>query len=783
MFSFLKKKKITKIYKTPSNIEPVANIYESKTNLHYVLYKEDYSTWHIYYFVLSDTINKYVQFVFVILKNPIENSPLNQYNFKNSLNEDVFVLELYNDESIISELDVVSLENHERIYETLKSLKIAETIEDNKIAEFVSSLYKSKALKFNSINEYKTYQIETPTQETIEPNIKKEEKPIEEKTKSVEKEREVEEKFSFEKLKEELNKEEESLQITTPEKIVSFVGFKFDKTGEKYEIKNSKPVQVFLNGDTAIKQLSTHTLITGKTGSGKTSFNLLLIDFLLRNDVSVIAFDVKEQSIDYSSYIIKSAEKSSDIAKYMNEKQNGKERGIISKEQIPQKSSLKDNNKTLTGKEIVPIIIWNKDLELGEKNIKYLTKINILGTDFLDRLASTENIEERKAIIKNYKDYLENIFLNYISLINHHNKISSQDVAMKLVEEVMNFNEKTNYEYEPSSKDFNIMFENSVRSIGEKVNEVYIKRLIDENKLQNYIDIDSGVNLYKMIRDILSNKKIFYMVLNINPSLSAFYFFYIHYILSEPEIIQLAEMKSGLRFAIFVDEAEYLTENTDIAQQMLIAEQVDRSKGIGLVLSSQQVFKKDFSAQSSIGNNILFSPQSSDLTSIKSKFSNIKNIQKVAKSPFIFVTDSDVLFVDSNNNIIRDTIIATIPNFVYSSSLQDYGVQAYLNNAARYFVTSNPSSLEKIIPVISISGETQIKAEDFQKQIIKFKKYIKGKNITDADLNYIIGILISYATQNSDNKLLSQMMLIKNEDMKDKISSISKILNTLDFNI
>ena len=802
---FFNKKPKQEIHKitTISNLKPIFNIYTSEDNLHYILYKEKYSnSLSIYYFATKDLTSTYVSFVFLILKNPIETGDfdLKQYHFKNKLNEDCYVLELFNDSKINSDSGVVSLSDTSKIYEIIKLLKISESNDDDEFAQSIAIMFNTKTLAYNSLGFYKEIK---PQEKEIKQKVEtKTEAEAEEKDSYVSSEKEIlpkpqeedtneEEEFSINKLKNDLKTETKILSFNNDEKSASFIGYKLDSSGEKYDISNLKPVKIFLNGKTALKQLSSHLLITGKSGSGKTSFNLSLINFLLRNDISVVAFDVKQQSIDYSSLIIKEAEQNKNLLSFIQMNPNEKLRGTLAEDDLIQKKSLKDNTKTLSGKEIVPLILWNKQAELGDRNSKYFTRINILGTDFLERYNSVNDEVEKKAIIVSFKDYLETTLTNYVSLINKHNKIQNSDVALKLVDEILSFYEKTNYKYDLTNKDFNKLFETSVNDVSDKVNEVYIKNLVESNRFQNYIDLDSGVNLYKEIKEILKQDKVFYLVLNIDSDLSAFYLFYIHYILSEQNLIKYAKLNSGLRFAVIIDEAEFLSTDERLIREIKIAEQVDRSKGISIILDSQQAFKKDFSAQTSIGNNILFSPQSSDLNSIKSKFSNIQNISKIIKTSFLFASDSDLLFVDENNNIVKDSIIRTIPNFVYSEGLANFGVDKYLTLALKYFLKQSSSKLSKFIPSTMFFGTAQIDNNELIKQILEIKKYIseikkRKDDISDenSNINYIIGVLELFAKQQNDNKMLSELEVISSKtEIKEKVLNISKILQSSNLNI
>jgi hypothetical protein len=382
---FFNKKPKQEIHKitTISNLKPIFNIYTSEDNLHYILYKEKYSnSLSIYYFATKDLTSTYVSFVFLILKNPIETGDfdLKQYHFKNKLNEDCYVLELFNDSKINSDSGVVSLSDTSKIYEIIKLLKISESNDDDEFAQSIAIMFNTKTLAYNSLGFYKEIK---PQEKEIKQKVEtKTEAEAEEKDSYVSSEKEIlpkpqeedtneEEEFSINKLKNDLKTETKILSFNNDEKSASFIGYKLDSSGEKYDISNLKPVKIFLNGKTALKQLSSHLLITGKSGSGKTSFNLSLINFLLRNDISVVAFDVKQQSIDYSSLIIKEAEQNKNLLSFIQMNPNEKLRGTLAEDDLIQKKSLKDNTKTLSGKEIVPLILGinKQNLEIEIQNI------------------------------------------------------------------------------------------------------------------------------------------------------------------------------------------------------------------------------------------------------------------------------------------------------------------------------------------------------------------------------------------------------------------------------
>ena len=157
---FFNKKPKQEIHKitTISNLKPIFNIYTSEDNLHYILYKEKYSnSLSIYYFATKDLTSTYVSFVFLILKNPIETGDfdLKQYHFKNKLNEDCYVLELFNDSKINSDSGVVSLSDTSKIYEIIKLLKISESNDDDEFAQSIAIMFNTKTLAYNSLGFYK----------------------------------------------------------------------------------------------------------------------------------------------------------------------------------------------------------------------------------------------------------------------------------------------------------------------------------------------------------------------------------------------------------------------------------------------------------------------------------------------------------------------------------------------------------------------------------------------------------------------------------------------------
>lgn len=690
-----------------------------------------------------------------------------KFLFKNDNGDDLSIIILFDIDSVkyaVAET-TFTIDNYKELGTIIDKFGIGKTLIDDSLARIILSASVEGIKKINSISllNYKEVQFEDyengPADNFKKSSIKKEQIITEQQ---VEPEKTVFDKKETEEVKKS-SKSENTVAtefFTSNTKILSepmsditqkvkeiksqhktkidphyFVGYKIKVDGNsvdntyswEYDINQNKaPVKIYFSPKDFNKILTTHMFISGKTGSGKTSFNNNLIHSLLYHGVNIFAFDIKSGSIDYSSTLIKKPESSDRI---LNEIMNSErykgtlkpEKNIMfTKEDIPQEA-LKLLNpsiggfKNRFGNDIVPIVIYNNPDEL--ENIRSFTTLNILDNQLRLELVKLtqeqkngkENSAEYNAGKQEYKEGLNLMLTVYFRVLSQKSSISSDKfisvIADFVTNKIITFMEKTGFSVFPTNFDFAnwihdySMFGKDLKPDSEELR--FINNVYDNNLAKKIIDFENGINLYTILTNIVSNMKTnFYITIRTNPDLVGFYIIYIYYLLVRGEKLKIPGMVENECYtAVFIDEAHYLNDDAVLNKVLTDAQRTDRLRNRGWIFSSQRIFMKSFGKQESLGNYVLFGQQSGDVSSQKTRFSKIFNkyiLQFINTLMLTFTYDNDNFFVDEDGNYLsRDTTaIKSFPNRAQLPDIMEYGKDKYSAEIQPYLAQNFVSNTE-----------------------------------------------------------------------------------------
>lgn len=747
-------------------------------NKKYSLYRYNYHNNPIYFIVADKTL----LYGFVILKHDgsatflIQDSTGNNFSIKFLFNIDEI--------NYMSTELIITTDNYESLGKLFDSMKIEKTEELDSIANKIlsSSIDGTNNIQTLNLYNYKLAKAEEDSEQLVEDKkeetvvqvekemplrINKKEVDAEDKKQEISKEtvKLVEspisspvEETKIEPSEEKIESEKESAIIGTKEEIIKkpmkeiteeivkikertkskidshyFVGYLVDvkdnPVTESYNWEyrlnaNRQPMKVYFSPKDFTKILTTHMFISGKTGSGKTSFNNSLIHSLLYHGVSVFAFDIKTSSIDYSATIINQPETPEKMLSEMND---SKYKGILtqdknimfSKSDVPNEAleliNSKPGFKNRFGKKIEPIVLYNNPDE--SENIKSFTAINILDNyirhdliEYSRELSIGNDVSgEYNATRMQYKEGIEQMLLSYFKVLSMKSSynvkrylpIISESITLKII----NFMEKTGFRLFPSNEDFeNWLLDYSVfgKDLKPESEEVmFLNNMKNIHIAKRIIDFENGINLSQIIKRILFEQKTnFYVTIKTNTDLVGFYIIYLYYLLLKAGDLKLKELeKDGCYTTIFIDEAHYLSSEPLLEKVLVDAQRTDRMRNRGWIFSAQRVFLKGFSAQESIGNYILFAQQSADIFSQKTKFSKIfgkEVMQFIGTQNFSFTYDNGSLFVDEDGNYLprMSVAIKSLPNRAFIEDISAYGIAKYAANIKPYLAQDYVSENE-----------------------------------------------------------------------------------------
>ncbi len=495
-----------------------------------------------------------------------------------------------------------------------------------------------------------------------------------------------------------------------------FVGYKINEKENAdfdYEIDDEgRPVKVYFSPKDFSKILTTHMLITGKTGTGKTSFNNQLIHTLLYHGISVFAFDFKDASIDYSATIINKEEPKS---RFLQEMNNPRYKGSFSSlkftEQDIPNSTIKiinpeeSNFQNRFGNKVVPLVIYNNPDEV--ENIEYFTPINIFDNELRTKLieiSSNKKSKEYLATRLKYKEGIEKILLLYFRFLGKEIESSTKKfidiLSNSMTEKSIDFMEENDFKSFPKNEEFSEWLkDNTIFGKKLKANspeQKFINAVHESNYVKKIIDFENGVNLYSIMKSIIFDMKTnFYLTIKTNSNLAGFYVVYLYNLLLSGEKFKLEGLEDNSTYtAVFIDETYYLAQQDKLVEKTILdAEKTDRFRNRAWILASQRVFFESFKLQESIGNYVMFSPQATDISLQKSRFSETfeKDILDfVGTQNFTMTFVNPSLFIDSNGKYInpKTTVIKSFPNRAWISDIMEYGLKRYGENVKKYLITN-----------------------------------------------------------------------------------------------
>ncbi len=633
--------------------------------------------------------------------------------------------------------------------------------------------------------------------------------------------------FAENKLKmADVSKEIKEIKSKTKAKIDDnyFIGYKInidenniDNTYTySYELnKNREPIKVYFSPKDFSKILTTHMFITGKTGSGKTSFNNQMIHTLLYHGVSLFAYDIKNGSMDYSATIVNKPETKDDILKEINDSKykgnlTGQNDIVFTKDDIPDEAlKLLNPNfggfKNRFGNRVIPLVIYNNPDEVD--NIKDFTALNILDNELrnkmielLDEKNKNNNItDEYNATRLEYKEGVNKMLNAYFKALAKNYNIPEKIIITlsdSLTTKIVEFMEKTKFDILPSNYDFSEWIKD-YSIFGKELKpdspeKKAIDHLYESNNAKKVIDFENGVNLYSVMKSIIFEMKTnFYITIRTNTDLVEFYIIYMYYLLlGGTEKLKLEGLEDNSCYtAVFIDEAHYLEKSPQLVKTLTDAQRTDRIRNRAWIFSSQRIFMKSFSIQESIGTYIFFSQQSSDISSQKTRFSTVLDKQVlnfIGTQNFAFAYNSSNLFVDENGDYLpKATVIKSFPNRAFSKDIMEYGVDKYSENIKEYLITNFKfkNEIEVSFPEFKISldminseGDLIIAGlrEDDEKKLMQYADKVsielsKVLSLTEDELK------ISYFSSENLQFIKKLLLLIEiNRNFAGESSSIIK---------
>jgi hypothetical protein len=487
---------------------------------------------------------------------------------------------------------------------------------------------------------------------------------------------------------------------------------KYDGINLDYDsYKSWIPKKVFFSSKN-FKILKEHMVVSGSSGSGKTSFLINMINILLYHGINIIVSDPKSKIIDFTYQFIDTAKTQDEMLQLMNKsivdyKGNVKTKMEFSKKDIYQESLglAGVDMKNKFGNDIKPIIIYNRPTDELE-NIKYFTRLNILSLPELETLkikkhAINEYINshqnptldktyiemdtEYKSMKNTYLSDITSIVSSYLKAINPVssdinksimwiNKIS-QIGCGKIVE----YMDNCNYLFTPNMDEFDEMiFDVKYIKVSSKEVEefapenLFIQKLFSQHKSSYVIDFEHGKSLYNTLKEINSNGNNFELVLLVDVNYLMFYLMYAESIMNKliKELKQLSDSTNDPLVVFVTDEGNlFINDSTKKLYSMEMSklsvdQRTTREIGISWIYGVQQQFIGKFSLQPTIGTYVIFSPQGMDTKSMKTQMGGTvdnNQIEAVAQGNFIFTTDSKDLFCDEDGNKLEKAIVKELP--------------------------------------------------------------------------------------------------------------------------
>ncbi|MEM4114767.1 MAG: hypothetical protein QXP59_02000 [Saccharolobus sp.] len=790
-------------------------------NKKYTLYKDVYKKVYIYFV----TGNEVLLYSF-ILRDDIETD----YMLKDATGKNISIQFLYNidTESATSTKSLPTLENYTRIKNYLDDKEIRKSVDNDSLAR-VAAVAMIEGLQFLTQISFANYKIPITKKPYEKQNEKEDEQQnkIEQQEVVVEESKETKSENNIKDIVEPQKPSQQNITIPyseikekTFEKIAEkveeikekqpkispyyFVGYKIKletdpltgKTNWHYELnKNKEPMKVYFSPKNIGKIIASHMFISGKTGSGKTSFNNTLIHTLLYYGVNVFAFDIKTGSLDYSSSIINEPESKENMLKTIND---SKYKGVLQPDEniqfidkdIPDEALLLLNPKISVfknrfGKPVVPLILYNNPDESA--NIKYFTSVNILDNQLRNDLIEyaskgNEYIAEYNALKQEYKEGINDMLIAYFNTLvkGKYNKKFVEVLADYMTSKILAYMEKTQFRVMPTNADFADwiqdydMFGKDLKPDSEEIR--FIDYVYDNNISKRIIDFENGVDLHGILKSITERNSNFYLTIRTNISLLSFYVIYLYYLLSKSEKLKIDGMAEGEAYsAMFIDEAHYLEKNQLLDNVLKDAQRTDRLRNRGWIFSSQRVFMSSFGKQESIGTYIFFAGQSGDVASQKTKFSKIiskESIDFINSNLLTFTSDNDDLIVDEEGSPIDrfTTVVKAFPNRAFTKDIMEYGVTEYAKKAEPYLIQKQKiegvfeltfSPLTISLKTLSEDGKLSISAltdddrikllkiiNDLTPQLIEAlsDKDLNSKEISSNSLQYIQKILLLIQT-------------------------------------
>lgn len=712
------------IKEAPSELSPEESIFFGGTK--FSLYKLQISE-NVFYFIVSN--DNIILYAFVMTQySQTQSAGKRQivFNSKGGLIEVKFFYSL-NSSNDIMQQGSFYLANYKDLIKLFTNYNFKQTIEDKEIAsliisqsqfDLIDNLQRISTESFKPINSALSTPLEfsenksVVSTEDLGMKIKASVKDIE--TGGVE----------------EISKRANEIYSNEPPRIADpnyQIGFEmaYDDNPDNHESAKfvinkytKRPAKCFIsNRSKDLISLNQHVLISGVTGSGKTTFINNLTNVLLYHGVNVISLDIKLGNLDTPIDLITNGENKKEILSFMNDRlYKGSANVLFSGDDVYSESliTIKDRKNRL-GRNIVPLMIYYRADDKNEsENMRYFTRINILDLPELNSLRTLysllkdwkagkiinsekyktlEDLEKeynnKRLMYKNEINILLGLYINAITEMQLSIVESPKNITyMKLIidngsDALVKYIEKSGYEYLPSNAEFSeIVFNQNYLNPSDKENDPssplmsFFNRLIEAHEASKMIDVEKGIILYNILQDINSKGLNFFLILRSTPTFAMFYVLYSYY-----SVISL--LADGKFRAI--DEADHdsplVTIITDEGTQLfrvdklnfidkyikVLKEGQQQTRGIRIswMFGIQQAFKESFPLQTSLSNRIIFRAQANDINSLKATSGSIVReelFDAVMKQERLSFVSNAPIFIDEYGNIVKDLIIKSLPN-------------------------------------------------------------------------------------------------------------------------